>query len=78
MIRANYGRFSISVCNNYALFAQIHQYLEAQYQCVSHIEVAEEVWQRILPRLEGHISDVWSVMLNDDLVEVAFETCSYH
>jgi hypothetical protein len=53
------------------------KYLEAQYQCVSHIEVAEEVRQRRLPRLGGNISDLWSdrnVMLNDDLVKDALET----
>ena len=53
------------------------KYLEAQYQCVSHIEVAEEGRQRRLPRLGGNISDVWSdrnVMLNDDLVKNALKS----
>ena len=53
------------------------KYLEAQYQCVSHIEVAEEVRQRRLPHLGGNISDLWSdrnVMLNDELVKDALET----
>ena len=51
--------------------------LEAQYQCVSHSKVAEEVRQRRLPHLGGNISDVWSdrnVKLNDNLVKDAFET----
>ena len=53
------------------------KYLEAQYQCVSHIRLAEEVRQRRLPRLGGNISDMWSdryIMLNDDLVKDALKT----
>jgi hypothetical protein len=53
------------------------KYLEAQYQCVSHIKVAEEVCKRRLPRLGVNISDVWSdrnVMLNDDFFKDALET----
>ena len=60
-----------------SVFPDTPKYLEAQYQYVSHIKVAEEVRQRRLPHLGENISDLWSdrnVMLNDDLVKDAVET----
>ena len=53
------------------------KYLEAQYQCVSRIKIAEDIPQPRFPRLGGIISDMWSdinIMLNIDIVEDALET----
>jgi len=120
IIRANYGRFSISVCNHQARqdidtdctsqenstallrkmcnklsFCHVlistnilpsicpgtPKYLEAQYQCVSHDELAEKVRQTKLPHLGRNMSDVWSdrdILLDIDDVEDAIKTVIRH
>ena len=57
------------------------KYLEAQFECVSHIKIAEENRQSRFPRFGGNISDLWSdrnIILNVDLVKDALETVIFN
>ena len=56
----------LSIChvyvNSYIFLSlcPVPKYLEAQYKCVSHVELAEEVRQTKLTKLGVNMSDVWS------------------